>query len=364
MKLVVTQENLAKAVQVVGRVASGKTPLPILNNILFRTEKNRLLLAATNLEIAITQHIGSKIEEEGSLTVPAKLMSEFMSSLPKGNVTLEADGTKLHIKNGAYQSTINGMLPDEFPALPEITANQEVTLNPATLKRAIQQTVLVASADDTRPVLTGVYCHTYEGVLHFAATDGYRLAERSLGPVEQEISAIIPAQTLQDVLRVMSDDLAEIKLIFDENQVRILLDDIEITSRLIDGAFPDYRQLIPAKSDIEATLAKDEFTRITKVASLFARESGGSVTLKVSEADLKLAIHSVASQLGENNSEADAKVNAAGQVTLNSRYLIEALGCIDSPTVTFTFSGKLSACILQAAEKERDYKHIIMPLKS
>lgn len=364
MKLVVTQENLSKALQVVGRVATGKTPLPILNNILLRTSNNRLLLAATNLEIAITQHIGSKIESEGSITVPAKLMSEFMSSLPKGNVVLEADGTKLHIKSGAYSSIINGMLPDEFPALPEITTQQEIVIAPSVLKRAIQQTVLVASNDDTRPILTGVYCHNYEGKLHFAATDGYRLAERSLQPIEGDLQAIIPAQTMQDILRVMNDDLQEVRLIFDENQVRLLLDDIEIISRLIDGTFPDYRQLIPAKSDIQATLEKDEFVRITKIASLFARESGGSVTLKVSDVDQKLSIHSVASQLGENTSEADAEVTAAGQVTLNSRYLIEALSCIDNPKVTFSFSDKLSACILTSAEKERNYKHIIMPLKS
>lgn len=364
MKLIVTQENLARALQVVGRVATGKTPLPILNNILLKAEGNRLLLAATNLEIAITQHIGSKVEEEGAVTVPARLMSEFMSSLPKDNVTLEVDGTKLRIKSGKYQSTINGMLPDEFPALPAIVAQQELSLKPSVLKRAIQQTVLTASSDDTRPVLTGAFCHSFEGKLHLAATDGYRLAERSLGPIEQELSTIIPAQTLQDVLRVMTDDLEAVKIMFDDNQVRFLLDDIEITSRLIDGTFPDYRQLIPASSEIEATLDKDEFTRITKVASLFARESGGSVTLKVSETDQTLAIHSVASQLGENTSEAAAEVTASGQVTLNSRYLIEALGCIDSPKVTFSFSGKLSACILAAAGADRDYKHIIMPLKS
>ena len=364
MKLNVTQENLSKALQVVGKVASGKTPLPILNNILFRTDKNRLLLAATNLEIAVTQYVGSKVEAEGAITVPARLMSEFISNLPKGHVTLEVDGTKLRIKSGTYQSTINGMLPDEFPALPEISANQEVTLAPSLLKRAIQQTVLVASTDDTRPVLTGVYCHTHEGQLYLAATDGYRLAERNLGPNEQEISAIIPAQTLQDVLRVMSDDLPEVKVIFDENQVRFLCDDVEITSRLIDGTFPDYRQLVPATSDISVMIDKSEFTRITKVASLFARESGGSVTLKASDNDQRLSIHSVASQLGENTSEAEAEVSAAGQVTLNSRYLIEGLGCVDEPRVRFSFSGKLSPCVLTGVEAEQGYKHIIMPLKS
>lgn len=364
MKLVVTQENLSKALQVVGRVASGKTPLPILSNILFRTDDNRLLLAATNLEIAISQHIGGKIEQEGAITVPARLMSEFISNLPKGNVTLEADGTKLNISSGTYRSTIHGMAPDEFPALPDITAQETITIPVATLKRAIQQTVLVASSDDTRPVLTGVYCHTHEGSLYFAATDGYRLAERLVSKAEQTINAIIPAQTLQDVLRVVTDDSNDITMIFDENQVRVLVDDIEITSRLIDGSFPDYRQLVPATTDIEVTLAKDEFGRITKIASLFARESGGSVTLNAEKQDQKLSIHSVASQLGENTSEAEAQVSADGQVTLNSRYLLEALGCIDSPQLQFCFSGKLSPCVLTTADKERDYKHIIMPLKS
>lgn len=364
MKLSVTQENLARALQVVGRVASGKTPLPILSNILFKTDNNRLLLAATNLELAVTQHVGSKIEEQGSITVPARLMSEFVMNLPKGTVDLEVDGTKLHIACGAYKSTINGMAPDEFPELPAITEKQALTVPVADLKRAIQQTVVVASSDDTRPVLTGIYCHSFEGNLYLAATDGYRLAERRLAPTNQEISAIIPVVAMNDLLRVVSDDVSEVKLVFDDNQVRMLIDDIEITSRLIDGVFPDYRSLIPKQTEIAISLPKDEFARITKVASLFARESGGSVTLKADAKTSKLSIHSVASQLGENTSESDAKVSADGQVTLNSRYLLEGLGCIDGKEISFAFSGKISPCVLTAAGEAPDYQHIIMPLKS
>lgn len=364
MKLTVTQENLARALQVVGRVASGKTPLPILNNILFRTDKNRLLLAATNLELAVTQYVGSKIEKEGSVTVPARLMSEFVVNLPKGNVELEVDGTKLRITCGAYRSTINGMAPDEFPELPAISEKQAVTVPVVDLKRAIQQTVIAASADNTRPVLTGIYCHSFEGHLYFAATDGYRLAERKLAATNQTISAIIPVTTMNDVLRVVHDDMADVKMMFDDNQVRMQLDDIEITSRLIDGTFIDYRSIIPKTSDISVSLAKEEFARITKVASLFAREAGGSVTLKADMAAGKVSIHSVASQLGENTSEADAKTTADGQVTLNSRYLLEGLGCVDSKEVRFAFSGKLSPCVLTSGESSPDYQHIIMPLKS
>lgn len=364
MKLSVTQENLARALQVVGRVASGKTPLPILSNILFKTDNNRLLLAATNLELAVTQHVGSKIEHEGSITVPARLTTEFVMNLPKGTVELEVEGTKLHIACGAYKSTINGMAPDEFPELPAIDEKQALTVPVADLKRAIQQTVVVASSDDTRPVLTGIYCHSFEGSLYLAATDGYRLAERRLAPTNQEISAIIPVVAMNDLLRVVSDDASEVKLVFDENQVRMLIDDIEITSRLIDGTFPDYRSLIPKQTDIAVTLPKDEFARITKVASLFARESGGSVTLKADAKSGKLSIHSVASQLGENTSEAEAKVSEDGQVTLNSRYLLEGLGCIDGKEISFAFSGKISPCVLTAAGETPDYQHIIMPLKS
>lgn len=364
MKLSVTQENLSRALSIVGRVASSKTPLPILNNILLRTDGNRLLLAATNLEIAITEHVGAKVDKAGAITVPARLMGDFIGNLPKGTVELSAEGTKLHIKSGNYTSTIHGMLPDEFPALPDISADTVFTIPAAQLKRAITQTVLVASSDDTRPVLTGVYCHTHDGKLVLAATDGYRLAERTLGPVEGEVSAIIPAQTLQDVVRAMTDDVEEVEVLFDDNQVRFRFADSDITSRLIEGNFPDYRQLIPKQTDTSFTIQKDEFTRITKIASLFARDSGGSVTLKADAGEKQLSIHSVASQLGENTSSADAEVTSDGQVTLNSRYIIEALGCVDADTVTFAFSGKLSPCILSPDASNSEYQHIIMPLKS
>lgn len=366
MKVTVTQENLAKALNVVGRVATGKAALPVLGNILIKTDSNRLLLAATNLEIAITEHIGAKVVNEGALTVPARLMSEFITNLPKGNVDLAVEGTKLHINSGAYDSTIHGIQADEFPALPSITSDTRYELDAAMLKRAIQQTVLVVSRDDTRPVLTGVYCHTYNNKLYFAATDGYRLAERELVVADGgEVSAIIPAQTLSDVLRVMSDDTKTVTMIVDDNQVRFLLDDIEITSRLIEGKYVDYRQLIPTQTEVHADISKDEFVRVTKIASLFARDSGGSVTIKTNAAKKELSIHSVASQLGENTSVIETNVDKDGQVTLNSRYLLEALSCIDEAEVSFAFSGKLAPCVLRASSaKEPVYSHIVMPLKS
>jgi DNA polymerase-3 subunit beta len=364
MKLTVTQENLSKALSVVGRVASSKTSLPILHNILLRTDNNRLLLAATNLEIAITEHIGAKVITDGSLTIPARLMSEFIAQLPKGNIDLTVEGTKLHIAAGSYSSTIHGVVADEFPALPQISDALSLKLDTALLKRAISQTILTTSNDDTRPVLTGVLMHTFEGSLYFAATDGYRLSERRITECSEDINAIVPSSTLGDVLRVTPEDCVEIEVLVDDSQVRFRMGEIEVTSRLIDGKFPDYRKLIPKQTDITFTVEKDEFGRITKIASLFARESGGSVTIKTDSLKKIISIHSVASQLGENTSEASATVNGDGSVTLNSRYLIEALGCIDNSSVSFGFSGKLAPCVVKADSDDTDYQHIIMPLKS
>lgn len=366
MELTVTQENLAKALGNVGRVASSKTGLPILSNILLRTDGNRLLIAATNLEIASTHHIGAKIITPGAITIPARLVSEFVSSLPKDAVELKVINSHLHISSGSFSSVINGVLADEFPELPTIdeTSSIQYSISTPDFKQAVSQTIITASSDSTRPVLTGVYWHSHEGYLYLAATDGYRLSERRLVETASDVAAIIPTTTLQEILRTITDDVTEVDMLFDETQVRFRLGESEVTSRLIDGNYPDYRQLIPASSETNATLNASEFVRITKIAGLFARESGGSVTLTADKEKQELSIHSIASELGENTSSATAVVTKDGQVTLNSRYLSDALAVVDGNEVMFRFSGKLSPCVLTAKAEDVNYKHIIMPLKS
>lgn len=366
MELTVTQENLSRALGATSRVASAKTQLPILSNILLRTDGHRLMVAATNLEIATTQHIGAKIVNEGAITVPARLITEFVSSLPKSAVTLKVTDNKLHVTSDNYSSVINGVIADEFPELPTINDKKAVSyaIDTVALKQAITQTILTSSSDATRPVLTGVFWHSHEGFLYLAATDGYRLSEKRLVPTKSDVQAIIPTSTLQEVLRTLSDDISEVEVLFDESQVRFRMNDAEITSRLIDGNFPDYRQLIPASSETIITIPRSDFAQITKVAGLFARESGGSVAITADSEKGKISLHSIASELGENTSESDAEVTADGQVTLNSRYLTDALGVVDGETVVFRFSGRLSPCVLSVADKDSDYQHIIMPLKS
>lgn len=366
MELTVTQENLARALSAVGRVATSKTGLPILSNILFRTEGNRLLVAATNLEIAATYYIGAKAAKQGSITLPARLVSEFVSSLPKGTVDLSVKSTHMTISSGNYTSVVNGTDADDFPELPTIDEKKAVTYSVVAgdLKQALGQTIITSSSDSTRPVLTGVYWHSVDGALYLAATDGYRLSERRLMETKSTIAAIVPTSSLQEVLRTMNDTVDEVEVLFDDTQVRFRIGEAEITSRLIDGNYPDYRQLIPKESETTFDIKAEDFARTVKIASLFARESGGSVTLSADKDKQELSIHSIASELGENTSTASCEVTESGQVTLNSRYIADALSVIEGETITFRFSGKLSPCVLSAKEKTPNYTHIIMPLKS
>jgi DNA polymerase-3 subunit beta len=363
MKLQVTQENLNRALGSVAKVANSRNTLPILANVLMKTSNNRLSLSATNLDIGITHYIGSKVSEEGSITVPARLMQDFVGSLPEGVINLELQDTKLKVTTDQYQSVVNGIVADDFPVMPAITSGKSWTVKGSILKKGLQQVVFAASNDETRPVLTGVLLTTQDGVLSMAATDSYRLAEKSLGANKEEVNLLVPATALQDLLRVLGDGDDLVTVTHDESQVLFQVGDVELVTRLVDGKYPDYRKLIPASFQTEATLKRSDFVNVTKVSSLFARESAGSVTIEIDEATQKLSIRSVASQLGENTATAEAKVVGSGSITLNSRYLLDALSAVGGDNVTFGFNGKLEATLLRDLT-HGDYQHVIMPLKS
>lgn len=363
MKLQVTQENLNRALGTVARVANARNPLPVLANVLMRIDNNRLSISATNLDIAISQFIGAKISEEGSITVPARLMQDFVSSLPGGVIELSLEETKLHIKTNQYNSIINGIVADDFPVMPTITNGESWTIPAPALKKALQQVVFAASSDESRPVLTGILLHTVDGHLYMAATDSYRLAEKDLGANTQAINLLIPASAMQDLLRILGDMEDEVRVTHDDQQVLFSVGDVELVARLLEGKYPDYRKLVPQAFAVSATLKRADFLNVTKVSSLFARESAGSVTVAVDEAAKNLSIRSIASQLGENTATADAVVAGSGNITLNSRYLLDALQALNGDEVLFGFNGKLDATLLKDAQ-QADYVHIIMPLKS
>jgi len=366
MKLKVTQENLNKALAVVSRVAVSRTPtLPILANILIKAEKNLITVASTNLEIATTVRVAGKVTEPGSITVPARLISEFVANLPDETIDMELNNQSLIIKSKQYKSTINGIAADEFPSLPTISKQTHLTVPALQLKNALSQTVFAASSDEARQVLTGVLMTVIDGELYLVATDSYRLAEKKITKNNQEIRVLIPSSAMNDLARIIHDGVGDVDIYVDESQVLFVCGDIELISRLIDGNFPDYKQLIPSKGEVTITINKEDFINITKVSSLFARESAGSITLDVSEEKQEVSIRSIASQVGDNTSKATAKVKGEGEITLNSRYLLDALNAFKASSITMYFTGKTSPCVLMSADaKQQDYQHIVMPLRS
>ena len=230
-------------------------------------------------------------------------------------------------------------------------------------KNSINQVMIAISNDLTRPALTGVFFNTYDKNLAIAATDGYRLAEKKIiDKVESEVKAIVPTSSLQEVLRSISDEVEEIEISFNEDLVRFRLGDVEIISKLIDESFPDYQKLIPKNNNISVELNREELIRVTKLAALFARSVGGSIVCEAKSPDI-FSVKSIANEFGENDSHIETKVENAGKINLNSRFLLDALNALDEPDIKFEFSDRIAPVVLKN-KKSKDYTHIVMPLNS
>lgn len=363
MKLTVTQENLSRALNTVSRIASSRGSLPILSNVLLKTVNNQLLVEATNLDVAISETIGAKIKTEGSITVPARLMQDYVSSLPASTLKLEVKDSKLNISTEHHNSTVNGTPSDDFPEMPVIDKGDRIEIAGNEFKLALQQVLFAASSDEARPVLTGLYLHSNEGKLYAVATDSYRLAEKSITKIDKDVSLLIPASSLQDVLRVMRDDNTQVSIQYDEQQARFSVGSVELITRLIEGNYPDYRRLLPKSSETTASLKLSDLQEITKVSSLFAREAAGGVTVTIDEENQDVSIRSIASQVGENTATADAKVEGEAVITMNSRYILDALSAFDGESVQLNVNGKLDPCLLTDPDND-DYLHVVMPVKS
>ncbi len=367
MEIEVSQEKLAKALNNVSRIATGKVTLPVLNNVLIRVEDKKVSLITTNLDMAVIDYLPVSDSKNGVITVPAKLLAEFVSNLPKGEkIKLSSKNTKITISSGKYQSTINGTIADDFPELPEINEKKAVVFKIGIdeFKNGINQVAIASSNDLTRPALTGIYFNTYDKTLAIAATDGYRLAEKKLiKNVQSDISVIVPTSSLQEVLRAISDDMEEIELSFNDDLVRFRMGEVEIISKLIDASYPDYKRLIPKDNDIKLDVDREELSRVVKLAALFARRSAsGSIICETKKPDI-FSVRSVANELGENDSTIETKITKEGKINLNSRFVMDAINVLEEDNIHLEFSNKINPIVLTNLNKN-DYTHIIMPLSS
>jgi DNA polymerase-3 subunit beta len=365
MKLTCLQENLHKGLSTVSRLVSTKGTLEILSHVLLKTEDGRLKLSATNLEIGINYKVGAKIEKDGEITVPAKLFSELVSQLPPGKMDINLDETTLYIKTGNFESHIKGLSSDEFPLIPKIKEDPTFKILAGDFKDAINLVSFAAAADETRPVLAGIFLKTQKGKLTLAATDSYRLAEKvvSLGSKDlKEIEVIVPAKSLVEVSRILDDPEKEVSVYLDESQIMVETDELEFTSRLVEGKFPDYKQIIPSEFETKAVFEKARFLNIIKVVALFSRESAGSVTLSVSPKG-KIEAVSAGSQSGDSNASCDAEVTGKeSEIVFNSKYLLDVLTTISEGELSLEISGKLNPGVLKKTS-DKTYVYVIMPLR-
>lgn len=373
MKLSCLQENLNRSLNIVGRAAAARTTLPITNNVLLTTDQGRLKLVATNLELAVSCWLGAKVEEEGSITVPAKLITEFVGSLPndKIDMALTPSGKTLNLKCARFEARVSGVDAKEFPPIPQIKDGIVTTVEMSALKQAISQVVFAAAASDTRPVLTGVNAEFEGKTLTLAAADGFRLAVHKLPlakAVEQKYVVIIPARTMAEVSRLAGDqeETVEIKVNSQKSQIMFSFKDAEVVSQLVMGSFPQYSQLIPQSSDTHSIVDVNQFLRATKTASIFARDGSGIVRLIVTPGDDiipgKLSISAHAEEVGEDTGEIDAVVQGnEAKIAFNGKYLTDLLSILKEQQLALEVTTPSSPGVFKPVGSD-NYIHVIMPM--
>jgi DNA polymerase III subunit beta len=373
MKLSCLQENLNRGLSIVGRAVATRTTLPITNNVLLSAEEGRLKLVATNLEMAISCWIGAKIEEQGSITVPARLLTEFVSSLPNDTIAMNlSPQTKtLGLKCARFEARISGVDAKDFPPIPNIEDGVTSKIKVEDLRKGIAQVVFAAATEESRPVLTGVDAQFEGGTLTLAAADGFRLAVLKLpitNSVSQKTEAIIPARTLAELNRLIGDQEETVDITLNPNKSQILfrLKNVELVSQLVQGSFPNYSQLIPKSYNTRVIVNKDEFLRATKTASIFARDGSGIVRLVVtpgSESNPgKISVSARSEEIGDDVGEIDATVEGDdSKIAFNGKYLTDVLSVLKEAQVALETTSPSSPGLIRPVGAD-NYMHVVMPM--
>ena len=381
MKISCTQENLNQGLFTVSHLATKNISLPILNNILIQAKDNSIKLSATNLEIGVSCIIRGKVEQEGEFTVQSRLLADYINLLPKDRVDMIAPGAEdtdqvlsLHCKN--YATKIKGQAANDFPVIPQIEKNQPFRLGYEAFHRALSQVIFAVSLSETRPEINGVLFDFSDSKLVMAATDSYRLAEKTLNLAKKSSAKpkkiIVPAKTLQELQRILGSfkdpaaisEIEEIEIYLSDNQILFVLDNIELISRLVEGQYPDYQQIIPQNLSTKAIAESRDLVKATKTAGLFARSGIYDVKLEFLASKKELVASATNNHLGENVSRLSAEIEGQDNATvLNYRYLLDGLQSIGTDQVQAGLIDASNPFVLKPVGKDQDYLYIIMPIK-
>jgi len=373
MKLSCLQEKLNYGLGVVGRAVATRTTLPITNNVLLATDQGQLKLAATNLEMAVSCWIGAKVGEEGAITVPARLLTDFISSLPneKVDISLSPQTKTLGLKCARFEARISGVDAKDFPPIPKVEEGIATKIEVEALHQGIAHVVFAAATEESRPVLTGINAEFDGDLLTLAAADGFRLAVYKLAvsaPVSQKTGVIIPARTLAELNRLAAEQEEAVEITVNPNKGQALfrLKGIELVSQLIQGTFPNYAQLIPKSYKTRAVIGVADFLRATKTASIFARDGSGIVRLVVAPGGEmtsgKVTVSARSEEVGDDVGEIDASVEGEeSKIAFNGKYLTDVLSVLHEAQVALETTNPSSPGVIRPVGVD-NYVHVVMPM--
>lgn len=375
MKFTCTRENLIYSLEIVSSLANKPSNLPILNNILIKTTETGIELISTNLEISIKSYLRAKIDNKGDFSVPAKTLLDYIKLLNNEQVIIEKVNNEIKISCGNDSTKIKGMDAEEFPVIPEIEEKNGFTFNVEKIKNAISKTIIAVSKNEIRPELSGLFFNffseKFDKGLIIAATDSFRLAEIKVN-IEQgeknEIKTIIPGKTAFEINRLLQlgknqSGENNVRFWISENQIAIRYSNFELTSRIIDGNYPDYTQIIPEKFKTKAIFDKDLIINKIKAASLFTTEGVNAVSFDLNVSQKNMAISSLSTQKGEHSSEIDAELEGEeNSILLNYRYVLDGIQNIDNEEIIFNVNSADSPCLFKGKNDE-DYIYIVMPIR-
>ena len=374
MDLQVLQENFSKALSVTSRFVSVKAQLPVLSNVMLSAKKNKLLISATNLELSISISIGAKVKKEGELTIPARVITDLVGNLNPGPIDLNSEKEHLKISSSNFSSILSGMNSSDFPSVPQEISSKAVSFPKDDFLKSLSSTLFAASSDETRPVLTGVLfifqsSQETKNKLTLVATDGFRLSRKKMSlnskvNLSNKDQLILPKNSLSELLRLSSEE-EDLKFSFNEGDSQIIfgVGDSVLSSRIIDGEFPDFERIIPKETSCNLVLDKEEFLRGVKLASVFARDAANVVKITVNKDTLGISAES--SQSGSQEMKVDAKIEGTSKnlkIAFNYRFLEDFLNSVEGEDVQIELGGSNSPGVF-TNPKDPDYLHLIMPVR-
>jgi len=374
MQVSCLQQNLRRGLAIVGRAVATRSNLPVLQNVKIATEDSMLVLTATNLDIAITTRIGAQVEKEGEITIPARLLTDFVNSLPDERIDIKTSVEPLSIglKCQRFEANINGTDAEEFPPIPTVDEGATIKVDPQVLRETIAYVAFAAATEDSRPVLTGIKVEVNGEDFTFAAADGFRLAVydgKLTEPLPEPTEFIIPAKTMQEVGRLIGGDDSEVEFTVTSAGTHALFNigTVEIVSQLMPGSFPNFRSLIPSEHRNRVIVQQSDFMRAVRSASIFARDGSGIVRVQImgDEEGSGISISSRAEELGDNQGEIDGEVEGEvddqSRIAFNNKYLSEVLDVLGDGEIAFEITSASSPGVVRSVSKE-GYTHVVMPM--